>query len=174
MSNDARWYNHSMEERTISSIPELETYAKGVLESLSGLPHEGAVVLALAGDLGAGKTAFVKVLAKELGITEHITSPTFVIMKTYEINPVARNQKPESTDPGATGFGFRVLTHIDAYRLESAHELEVLGWKELLADPDALIAIEWPEKVPGAIPQNAHHFVFEHVDETTRKITQTK
>lgn len=166
MSNDARWYNHSMEERTISSIPELETYAKGVLESLSGLPHEGAVVLALAGDLGAGKTAFVKAVAKELGITEHITSPTFVIMKTYDLlvegNKATRQQ-----------FGFKSLTHIDAYRLESAHELEVLGWKELLADPDALIAVEWPEKVPGTIPQNAHHFVFEHVDETTRKITKT-
>lgn len=167
MSNDARWYNHSMEERTISSIPELETYAKGVLESLSGLPHEGAVVLALAGDLGAGKTAFVKAVAKELGITEHITSPTFVIMKMYDLlvegNKATRQQ-----------FGFKTLVHIDAYRLESAHELEVLGWKELCADPDALIAIEWPEKVPGAIPQNAHHFVFEHIDETTRKITYNR
>jgi tRNA threonylcarbamoyladenosine biosynthesis protein TsaE len=115
------------------------------------------VVLALTGDLGAGKTAFVKAVAKELGITEHITSPTFVIMKMYE-TPVTNES------------GFKRLVHIDAYRLESAHELEVLGWNELLADPDALIAIEWPEKVPGTIPNNAHHFTFEHIDETTRKI----
>lgn len=147
-----------MDERIISSIEELETYAKSVLSDLSFLPHEGAVVLALMGDLGAGKTAFVKAVAKELGITEHITSPTFVIMKTYDLPPT-------------TNHGFKTLTHIDAYRLESAHELEVLGWKELLADPDALIAIEWPEKVPGAMPSNAQHFVFEHVDETTRKIS---
>lgn len=149
-----------MDERIISSIEELETYAKSVLSDLSSLPHEGAVVLALTGDLGAGKTAFVKAVAKELGITEHITSPTFVIMKTYNLQPTAHS-------------GFKSLTHIDAYRLESAHELEVLGWNELLADPDALIAIEWPEKVPGTIPNNAHHFSFEHVDETTRKITKT-
>jgi tRNA threonylcarbamoyladenosine biosynthesis protein TsaE len=146
-----------MDEQTISSIEELETYAKSVLGNLSSLPHEGAVVLALTGDLGAGKTAFVKAVAKELGITEHITSPTFVIMKMYE-TPVTNES------------GFKRLVHIDAYRLESAHELEVLGWNELLADPDALIAIEWPEKVPGTIPNNAHHFTFEHIDETTRKI----
>lgn len=149
-----------MNEQVIQSIPELEACAQSVLADLASMPHEGAVVLALAGDLGAGKTAFVKAVAKGLGITEHVTSPTFVIMKTYDLPPT-------------TNKGFKTLTHIDAYRLESAHELEVLGWKELLADPDALIAIEWPEKVPGAIPQNAHHFVFEHVDETTRKIIQT-
>ncbi len=149
-----------MNEQVIQSIPELEAYAHDVLLGLGSMPHEGAVVLALTGDLGAGKTAFVKAVAKELGITEHITSPTFVIMKTYDLPPT-------------TNHGFKTLTHIDAYRLESAHELEVLGWKELLADPDALIAIEWPEKVPGTIPNNAHNFTFEHIDETTRKITKT-
>jgi len=150
-----------MNEQAIRSILELDIYAHDVLADLGSMPHEGAVVLALAGDLGAGKTAFVKAIAKELGITEHVTSPTFVIMKTYDLPPT-------------TNHGFKTLTHIDAYRLESAHELEVLGWNELLADPDALIAIEWPEKVPGTIPNNAHHFAFEHVDETTRKITRAK
>lgn len=155
-----------MDEQNISSIEQLETYAKSVLGGLSSLPHKGATVLALTGDLGAGKTAFVKALARELGIVEHVTSPTFVIMKTYDLsvegNKATRQQ-----------FGFKSLAHIDAYRLESAHELEVLGWNELLADSEALVAVEWPEKVPGAIPQDAHHFVFEHVDETTRKITRT-
>ncbi len=149
-----------MNEKTIHSTDELETYAKSVLDEIALLPHEGAVVLALTGDLGAGKTAFVKAIAKRLGVEEHVTSPTFVIMKTYDTQ--------QTMDEG-----FKSLTHIDAYRLESAHELEVLGWSELLADPDALIAVEWPEKVPGAMPTSAHHFVFEHVDENTRKITKT-
>lgn len=147
-----------MNEQIIRSIQELEMYAHNVLAEIAPLPHEGAVVLALTGELGAGKTAFVKAIAKHLGIEEHVTSPTFVIMKTYNVQPTAHS-------------GFKTLTHIDAYRLEGAHELDVLGWKELLADPDALITIEWPEKVPGAIPTNAHHFVFEHIDESTRKIT---
>lgn len=152
-----RCYNHSMDERVISSLPELEDYAKNVLEEVSALPRSGAVVLALQGDLGAGKTAFVKALAKQLGVVEHVTSPTFVIMKSYE-------------GRGARGESFKTLVHIDAYRLESAHELEVLGWNELIADPDALIAIEWPEKVPGAMPAGAVWLEFKHVSASGRRV----
>lgn len=153
-----------MNDHLIQSIQELETYAGDVLAEIASLPREDAVVLALTGELGAGKTAFVKALAKHLGVDEHVTSPTFVIMKTYDLSVEGRKDT-------RTQFGFKTLTHIDAYRLENVRELEVLGWKELLADSDALIAIEWPEKVPGAMPDSARRFVFEHVDENTRKIS---
>lgn len=92
-----------------------------------------AVVAGLSGHLGAGKTAFVKALAKELMIDEDVTSPTFVIMKVYEI--------PKRALP------WKRLVHIDAYRLEKIQELEALRYEELVADPHNLIVIEWPENV---------------------------
>ncbi len=119
-------------------------------------------VLALYGDLGAGKTAFVQGLAKAIGIEETITSPTFVLMKRYPIE--IGNLKLET--------GITQLVHIDAYRFERANELVSLRWEELLKEPRNLIALEWPERVAAALPPDTTiplHFRF--VDETTREIT---
>lgn len=98
-----------------------------------------ATVVTLSGELGAGKTAFVKALAKELGVAEHVTSPTFVIMKIYDLEA----QK------------FSRLVHIDAYRLKGEHHLKVLDWDDLLADPQNLICMEWPEQAGEAVPKDA-------------------
>lgn len=119
------------------SLDEFCGYARDFVRTL--VPRESATVVALSGDLGAGKTTFVQVCARELGIEETVSSPTFVIEKIYELS----NRK------------FACLIHIDAYRLKEAKELEVLGWGELVKDPQNLICIEWPERVTEAIPQNA-------------------
>lgn len=118
--------------------------------------HAGKNVFGLSGDLGAGKTLFTKCVAELLGIDAHVTSPTFVIQKRY---PIRRE-----------GFPYKTLIHIDAYRLESAHELEVLDWKELSSDPSNLILIEWPEKVAEALPQDAPIIRFSFVSEHVRSI----
>lgn len=119
-------------------------------------PIEGATVVTLSGDLGAGKTAFTKEFGNLLGIPhDQITSPTFVIMKIFEIH----NSK------------FEHLIHIDAYRLENEQELVSLGWKDIIEDPKNLILIEWPEMVKGLIPEGAHKLSLKFVDETTREIT---
>lgn len=91
----------------------------------------GAFIVGLSGHLGAGKTAFVKVVAKELGIEETVTSPTFVIMKMYETKDDV----------------WKRLVHIDAYRLERRSELEGLKWEDVVSDPHNLVMIEWPENV---------------------------
>jgi tRNA threonylcarbamoyladenosine biosynthesis protein TsaE len=106
---------------------------------------DSATILALSGDLGAGKTTFAQGIARALGVSEQVTSPTFVIEKIY----VLENQ------------AFARLIHIDAYRLNDPHELEVLGWKEIVAEPANLILIEWPEKVAGMIPVSAMRISFE-------------
>lgn len=106
--------------------------------------REGATILTLSGDLGAGKTTFAQGIAQALGIEENVTSPTFVIEKAYQLE----------------GQKFARLIHIDAYRLNDPHELEVLGWKEIIADPANLILIEWPEKVAGLIPADAIRISF--------------
>ena len=120
--------------------------------------EESATIVALAGDLGAGKTTLTQSIARELGITEQLISPTFVIMKKYQI--------PKSKSGGV----FSALIHIDAYRLESSCELERLGWAELIADPQNLIIVEWPEKVPELMNTKVHRVTLSHIDENERHI----
>lgn len=128
-----------MKEKIINTIEELHALAEEILASCSS--KGAAQVLALSGDLGAGKTAFTKELASLLGISYDITSPTFVIMKSYPIP--------------AHPF-FKTLVHIDAYRIESDDEMRVLGLTEILSDSTNLVCIEWPEKIQTLIPKDAH------------------
>jgi len=125
---------HVIQEET-----ELSGIARGILETLSR--KEYANIITLKGDLGAGKTALTKAIAKELGVIENVTSPTFVIMKSYSVLNHPFIQK---------------LVHIDAYRIEDEDELRVLGFKELCDDPHALVCIEWPERIPKALPKGVH------------------
>jgi len=115
------------------SIKETSEIANNWLKDLtSKYEASGEAVLAgLSGHLGAGKTAFVKEVAKGLGVKEEITSPTFVIMKIYKTNHSRWHR----------------LVHIDAYRLEKREELEVLRFEDVMADPHNLVMIEWPENV---------------------------
>lgn len=107
-----------------------------------------ATVVALSGELGAGKTTFAQAMASALGVRESVTSPTFVLEKIYPLEERA----------------FARLVHIDAYRLQSPDALKALGWGELLQDPSNLIVIEWPENVAHAIPPSAIHVRFDIVD----------
>ncbi len=142
-----------MQEKVINTLEELHAFAGEVLASC--VSKSTAQVLALSGDLGAGKTAFTKELASLLGIPYDITSPTFVIMKSYVIP--------------AHPF-FKTLVHIDAYRIESDDEMRVLGLKEILSEPTNLVCIEWPEKIATLIPEDAHCITI-GLTGTTRTIT---
>ena len=98
------------------------------------------VVLTLSGPLGAGKTVFVKCLAEVLGVSETVTSPSFIIRRDY-----------------ATADDIFIrLVHIDAYRLEDPSEIQSIGWSDILHSSDTLVAIEWPERVTEYIPDEAH------------------
>ena len=108
-----------------------------------------AYVVGLSGHLGAGKTAFVKCVAKELGIEEEVTSPTFVIMKIYDID-TATAQKKFGSD-----FRWTRLVHIDAYRLEKQEVLSALNFESVVSDPHNLVLVEWPENV-GIARQYPH------------------
>lgn len=135
------------------SLSDTRAIAEDFLDSLKTAEH--ATVVALSGDLGAGKTAFTKELGNLLGIPhDQITSPTFVIMKIFNIHHSL----------------FEHLIHIDAYRLEDEQELVSLGWNEIIEDPKNLILIEWPEMVKGLIPKDARKLSLKFVDESTREI----
>lgn len=95
----------------------------------------GGVVVAFTGDLGAGKTAFVSGMARALGVTDRVTSPTFTIVNEYE-------------------GGRLPLFHFDMYRLESADELFDIGWEDYLAR-GGICAVEWSENVAEAMEPDA-------------------
>ena len=111
----------------VTERPE-ETEALG--EKL-GRRLTGGEVLAYTGDLGAGKTAFTRGLARGLGITERVTSPTFTIVNEYE-------------------GGRLPLFHFDLYRLGSAEELFDIGWEDYLAR-NGVCAVEWSENAEDAL-----------------------
>ena len=100
-----------------------------------GAANPGGLVVSLRGDLGAGKTVFVKGMARGLGLEEAlVSSPTFVLANQYAC--------PEE--------GLR-LHHVDFYRLEGADELESMGFFDLMG-PGALLAVEWGGKFAGELP----------------------
>lgn len=146
--------------KEVKSLEELRAVAEGFLRDVAQTPSEKrATIVGLSGDLGAGKTAFVKCVADVLGIRETITSPTFILEKVYTI--------PRGPLLGAR---FTKLVHIDAYRLEGGNEMHALGWEEIIADPQNLILIEWPEQVADAMPKEMTVIHFEYVDEKTRTV----
>ncbi len=143
-----------------------------------------ATVVTLSGELGAGKTTFMQGVARALGVDAHITSPTFVIQKTYDLarvpDPSLDQHEATHTDAhednagdDRAGLAFDRMIHIDAYRLESTLELASLGWYEQLTNPKNIIFMEWPEMVASAVPDRAIEVRFEVHDETGRTITIT-
>jgi tRNA threonylcarbamoyladenosine biosynthesis protein TsaE len=146
----------AMEKRVITSLDELAHFACEVVSSL--VVGEQATVIALSGDLGAGKTALVKALARELGVAHEITSPTFVVMKSYPI---------------PSHSFFKTLTHVDAYRIEDEDEMRVLGFGDILKDSTQIVCIEWPEQIPQLIPKDALHISLELNIDESRSITIT-
>jgi tRNA threonylcarbamoyladenosine biosynthesis protein TsaE len=98
---------------------------------------EVASLVTLTGDLGAGKTTFTGQLAAYLGVTQPVVSPTFGIMKSYELEA-----HPD----------FDRLVHIDAYRIEDISEVGPLRFAELFQTPRTLICLEWPERIAAILP----------------------
>ncbi len=133
-----------------------------------GPNDESAQVVGLYGELGAGKTTFMKYLAKSLGVKETIQSPTFVIMKKYELKSASKKAQVKDTFKLAP-FYFQTLIHIDAYRIENDNEMINLGWEEIINDPKNLVFVEWPERIAGVMPKHTK-ISFNHINENERNI----
>ncbi|OQA03739.1 MAG: tRNA threonylcarbamoyladenosine biosynthesis protein TsaE [bacterium ADurb.Bin400] len=120
----------------------------------------GGDIFALQGDLGAGKTTFVKGIARALGIAATITSPTFVLFKEYSI--------PENQS--AVPSPIQKIVHVDAYRMHSIADAEAIGLPEYFERDDVMMFIEWPERIEQILPPRTKYLVFEYIDEKTRKV----
>lgn len=152
----------------IKTERDLELLAQDILKLTTENIYHHATVLALQGELGSGKTTFTKNLAKILGITESVTSPTFVIQKTFSINK--ENLLTENLSAEKLNLFYTQLIHIDSYRLDLSQELAHLGWSDILNQKENLIVVEWPERITDILPAQYILLKFAHVDETTREV----
>ena len=107
-------------------------------------------IICMYGDLGAGKTAFTQGIAKGLGISGYVNSPTFTIVNVYE--------------------GRLKLNHFDAYRIGDSDEMSDIGFDEMI-NGDAVSVIEWAELIEDIIPHKRYNITIVFKDETKREIT---
>lgn len=126
----------------------------------ASLPPEATV--AIDGDLGAGKTTFVKALAAAVGIDPaEVTSPTFGLVHVHDVPP---GQDSTSGSPRPPR-----LVHVDAYRLADASELASIGWADLEEGPGWLV-VEWAERLGGSLPANRLALTLEVTGEASRRL----
>lgn len=130
---------------TVNNLQDTEKIGKIISRCL-----EKGTVLCLDGDLGAGKTAITQFIAKEFGVKEYITSPTFNIIKEYE--------------------GRLPFYHMDVYRIESEDDMYDLGYDEYIYS-EGVTVIEWSEKIRGILPEERIDVKIDRIDDNKRIMT---
>jgi tRNA threonylcarbamoyladenosine biosynthesis protein TsaE len=113
-------------------------------------------IFALKGDLGAGKTTFVQAFLKALGVKGRVLSPTFVIMRSYQLKDGRR------------------VHHLDAYRIKKDKELVDLGFKDLIKDKNNIILIEWADRIKKLLPTETIWLEFEHGKSSKERVIKIK
>ena len=141
-----------------------EALAGRILKQEARSKKMGALVLALQGDLGAGKTTFVQGFFKGLGPKKNPPSPTFIIMRRTAL-PARR-----SLGEGGRHKKFENVFHVDAYRIKETKELGVLGFKEIFSDPRNIVLIEWAENIKAILPKNTIWMKFHHEKNENERI----
>ncbi len=128
-------------------------------EILAGKRAEnGALVLALVGDLGSGKTIFAQAFAATLDVKEKIKSPTFIIFRKSNIKSKISKV-------------FENFYHFDVYRIHDEREVLNLGWEEIISNPKNIVLVEWADKIEKILPKNSVKIMFKHLKRDKREIT---
>jgi len=139
--------------------------------------NKKAIVIALIGDLGGGKTTFLQGFAKGLRIKNKILSPTFVILKRFKITQIkeqrakiknitakaAANQNSKRLNP-------QKFYHIDCYRIKKVEEILALGFKKIISNPENIVAVEWGDRIKKILPKKSLIIRFKFINQNTRKI----
>ncbi|HEY4500081.1 MAG TPA: tRNA (adenosine(37)-N6)-threonylcarbamoyltransferase complex ATPase subunit type 1 TsaE [Candidatus Paceibacterota bacterium] len=134
---------------------QTQQIAKKLARKLLNAPHRTqASVIALQGDLGAGKTTFTQGFARGLEIHRHITSPTFLIIRRYGIPKTDWN-----------------FYHLDLYQIKKAKEILDLGFKEIIRNPKNIVIIEWAEKIKSFLmKKKIIHVDFKHTKNENKRV----
>jgi len=140
------------------SAKQTQELAKNLANEISNTKFKisGAVVLALKGNLGSGKTTFTQGFLKGLGVKKKITSPTFVIFKRYKLPSFIE------VSAGRQANRYKFVYHIDCYRIKKSQELLILGIKEIFDNSKNIVLIEWPERIAGILPKERINVGFEY------------
>jgi tRNA threonylcarbamoyladenosine biosynthesis protein TsaE len=133
------------------SIKETQKIAADLAHKI--IKTQKGVVVALEGELGAGKTVFVKGFAQALGIKSKIKSPTFVLMKKYKVSKEVN------------------LYHLDCYRIGGHKDLKISEFKEITQEPHNIVLVEWAERIVEILPEKHITVHIDHISENERKIT---
>jgi len=141
---------------TKSAQETAETGAQ-IARDLTRGAHARPHIFCLYGDLGSGKTTFTQGFAKALGITSRLLSPTFIIVRRYDI-----------LSSGATE---KFLYHIDLYRMKNMADMEELGLTEIFMDPGSIVVVEWAEKLTENLPEDRTDIWFSVDQEGKHHIT---
>lgn len=136
-----------------------EAQALAFAQTLARQPAIGQALIELQGDLGAGKTTFVRHLLKSLGVEGRIKSPTYAVVEPYTLGAA-------SLQPGLN------IWHFDFYRFNDPREWEEAGLRDIFASP-GLKLVEWPEKAGPHLPQPDLLISIEVLDDEARAITLT-
>jgi tRNA threonylcarbamoyladenosine biosynthesis protein TsaE len=146
-----------MEKFQTKSEKETERLGEKIAKKiLKEKPGKIAKIIALEGDLGGGKTTFLKGFAKGLGIREKILSPTFILIKKFNLKHPTSN--------------FEHFYHIDCYRIEKEKEILNLDFREIIKDPKNIVAIEWAKKTKKILPRKVLKIKFKILGKKEREI----
>lgn len=140
-----------------SSVVETKKISQEIVDDL-----KAENVILLQGELGAGKTTFSQSVLEFLGAKGPFTSPTFVIMKKYDLGKLQSTSASWRTK-------FSTIYHFDCYRVGSKDVLD-LGWEEIISDPKNLVLVEWPERIKEIWPERYVKIDFKSLGENQREI----
>lgn len=141
-----------MKGHTTHSAEETRALGKKLAETIAP-----GTLVTFAGDLGAGKTTLIQGILEGLGAERPYVSPTFVLMKQYDLK-------------AKSSTGIARVYHADAYRV-GADDFRKLGFDEWLADTEGIVLLEWPERVKDILPEKNTTVTLRSLSETEREIT---
>ncbi len=162
-----------------SSSEKTKEFGEKIAKRLAlSAQRDEALVVALQGELGAGKTTFTQGFFNGLGIKRRAVSPTFVIMRRYEV-PAKREAQiaKRKSASGRLAIGdkrFANIYHFDAYRLKKAEDLEVLEFGDILSNSENIILIEWPERIKEILPKSTVWLKFQHGKKENERVIWLK
>ncbi|MFA5080212.1 MAG: tRNA (adenosine(37)-N6)-threonylcarbamoyltransferase complex ATPase subunit type 1 TsaE [Candidatus Paceibacterota bacterium] len=144
-----------MEEFVLSGFKGTEELGVKMAQNFLDIDNlKTALVIILEGELGAGKTTFLKGFARGLGINQNIQSPTFIIMNRFSLK----------------GKRYKNFFHLDCYRIENEKEMNCLNFEEIVKDKKNIICIEWGNKIIKILPKKRIDIIFKVMGENKRKI----